>query len=106
MTPIRYGVFPGNGESATGLSPSSLSRRLALDVVSPGDAMGFIVPTPAPWAPAFEGRWDIDYVCGRCGRVVCQGVKRWLFAGIVFRCVACNALNRVPGAPSRLSAFE
>lgn len=106
MTPSWSGVPAGNGESARGLSPSSASRRLALEIVSSGDAMGFIVPTPTPWAPAFEGRWDIDYTCGYCDRVICAGVKRWLFAGMVFRCVACSKLNRVPGAPARLSAFE
>ena len=85
-------------------TPSS-SRRLALELVGPADAVGFIVPTPAPWAPAFEGGWDLDYACARCGRLLCRGVKRGLFAGIIFRCVACNGLNRVPGGPARLSAF-
>ena len=81
------------------------SPRLALEPVGPGDAVGFIVPTPAPWAPAYEGRWDLDYTCARCGRTLCRRVKRGLFAGMIFRCVACNGLNRVPGALPRLSAF-
>ena len=95
-----------NGEGGRAPSPSPASRRVPLEPVGHQEAKGFIVPTPTPWAPAFEGRWDIDYTCGYCDRVICARVKRWLFAGLVFRCVACNKLNRVPGAPVRLSAFE
>ncbi len=82
------------------------ATHLLLEGVDPCQAKGFIVPTPSPGTPAFEGRWDLDYRCATCGLILCKGVKRWLFAGIVFRCVGCNKLNRVPGAPPRLSAFE
>lgn len=92
------------GESAAALPPSA-SRHLVLEGVGPGDAKGFIVPTPGPGVPAYQGLWDLDYRCATCGLILCRGVKHGLFAGLIFRCVACNKLNRVPGAPTRLPAF-
>ena len=95
---------PGGEDRATS-SPPPARPCLPLELVGPRDAKGFIVATPTPWTPAFEGQWDVDYLCGSCARVVCRSVKRGLFAGMIFRCVGCNKLNRVPGAPARLSAF-
>ena len=105
MTPVSDIVDRTDGEGATTLSPSSAARGMVLEAVGPQDAKGFIVPTPAPGVPAFEGRWDLDYTCGSCGRILCRSMKHGLFAGMIFRCIACNKLNRVPGAPARLSAF-
>ena len=91
--------------TAVPTSLSSTPHRVVLEMVGPQEAKGFIVPTPAPGIPAFEGRWDTDYACARCGQLICKSVKPGLFAEIFFRCSGCNALNRVPGAPARLSAF-
>ena len=49
-------------------------------------------------APAFRGYSEMDYVCGSCGMVICDGIRPGAFAGIVFHCGACGELNRV--APS------
>ena len=105
MTPVSDNVSRTDGEGATTLSPSSAARGMVLEAVGPQDAKGFIVATPAPGVPAFEGRWDLDYTCGSCGRILCRSMKHGLFAGMIFRCIACNKLNRVPGGPARLSAF-
>ena len=92
-------------DNAVPTSGSRTPHRVVLEMVGPQEAKGFIVPTPAPGIPAFEGRWDTDYACAFCGQLICKGVKVGLFADIFFRCSGCNALNRVPGAPARLSAF-
>lgn len=95
----------GRRERESALAVPS-TRHLLLEAVSPCDAMGFIVPTPGAGQPAFEGGGELDYRCATCGLILCRGAKRGLFAGMIFRCVACNKLNRVPGAPPRLSPFE
>lgn len=105
MTRSGHTGSRAGGEECATSSPPPARPCLPLEIVGPLDAKGFIVPTPTPWTPAFEGLGDVDYVCGSCGRVVCRSVKRGLFAGMIFRCVGCNKLNRVRGASARLSAF-
>lgn len=69
--------------------------RIRLEVVtSPG---GGSFPTPIPVrAAVFRGHSDIDYVCGKCGSLICEGIRAGAFKGLIFFCVACSAIIRVP----------
>jgi hypothetical protein len=71
-------------------------RAIRLDLVTASEARGFIVPASSDGAPAFRGHWSFDYVCGRCERVLCEGVRPGLFYDVVFQCRQCGRLNRVP----------
>ncbi|HTT69612.1 MAG TPA: hypothetical protein VMG32_00205, partial [Anaeromyxobacteraceae bacterium] len=46
-------------------------------------------------APVFTGPGDLDYLCGACGMLLCEGVRPGLFVGVLFAC-RCGAENQVP----------
>ena len=52
----------------------------------------------SPLGPVFLGEGELDYVCSKCFRVVCQGISRGDLVGVLVRC-ACGAVNRVPAQP-------
>jgi hypothetical protein len=75
---------------------SGARKRVPLEIVSAAEAHRRPTPPIAVrGAPAFSGTSDTDYVCGRCGVVICEGVRPGAFAGFVFQC-SCGQFNRVP----------
>jgi hypothetical protein len=69
--------------------------RIRLEVVTLLE--GGNSPTPVPVrAAVFRGHSDIDYVCGKCDAVICEGIRAGALKGLIFFCVACSAIIRVP----------
>jgi len=72
-------------------------ERLVLDLVEHEPSAGLAVPPREDGSPAFRGPGGLDYACGRCARLLAIGVRRGVFASLVWRC-ACGATNRIPSA--------
>jgi len=68
-------------------------ERVVLEIVEDDASRGFAVPARDDGAPAFRGMGDLDYVCGRCTRLLAIGVRPGVFSSLVLRC-QCGALNR------------
>lgn len=45
----------------------------------------------------FKGAGDDTYICGCCGKPICENVQRGQFINLVFRCYNCGSYNRVRG---------
>ena len=45
----------------------------------------------------FKGVGEVNYLCGACGNVLCQGTERGQIIGIVFKCPNCDSFNYVKG---------
>jgi hypothetical protein len=72
-----------------------LRQRLVLELVDHEPSDRFAVPPREDGSPVFRGPGAIDYACGRCARLLAIGVRRGLFASLMWRC-ACGATNRTP----------
>jgi len=71
---------------------------IALDLVPSREAKGFIVRIDAG-RPAYTGPGPANYTCGRCGAVLCEGVRAGILASVVFQC-SCGEFNRTrPASP-------
>jgi hypothetical protein len=58
------------------------------------DALPILCPRPR--GPVFVGQGALDYVCGQCRSVVCEGIAPGDLGGIPVRC-RCGAIGRMPG---------
>ena len=72
--------------------PSRYSLRLA--VIARRDTPTIVVPAGRGGGPAYRGPGEVDYLCGECGRVLCDGVTLGMFQALAFAC-HCGALNGV-----------
>jgi hypothetical protein len=70
-------------------------QRLVLELLERDTPEHFAVPPREDGSPAFRGPGALDYACGRCSRLLAIGVRRGVFASLVWRC-ACGAANRIP----------
>ncbi len=80
-------------ESSQQATIGYLRRKLALKVVRPDEARGFVIPPKA--GVGYRGHGATDYACGGCGGLLAIGVRAGMFQSLVFAC-ACGALNEVP----------
>lgn len=47
-------------------------------------------------SPAFRGKGDVDYICGGCGTLIAEKVRRGQIRNIVVRCPECGQYNEFP----------
>ena len=47
-------------------------------------------------SPAFRGEGDADYICGDCGALIAEKVRRGQIRNIVVRCPKCGQYNEFP----------
>ena len=75
-------------------------ETIRLDLVPSREAKGFIVRIEAG-RPAYTGPGPANYACGRCGTVLCEGVRAGILAAVVFQC-SCGEFNRIrqPSPPA------
>lgn len=66
--------------------------QVALSVIPTGAAPAVVVPPGLAGVPIYRGPGGVDYLCGRCGAVLCDGVSRGMFASLAFAC-RCGAVN-------------
>ena len=52
-----------------------------------------IKPDPDKFAKAFEGKGDLNLLCGYCETVLCEGVNVGQIRNMVFKCPVCNNYN-------------
>ncbi len=76
------------------LQTVSSRHRFSLSVVAHRDMPAIVVPPGRGGGPAYRGPGEVDYVCGGCGAVLCDGVSLGMFAALSFAC-RCGALNRL-----------
>ncbi len=63
--------------------------------VLPADAVpAVVVPPGLLGVPVYRGPGSVDYVCGGCGVVLCDGVSRGMFGSLAFAC-RCGAVNAI-----------
>ena len=44
-------------------------------------------------SPAFKGEGNVDYVCGNCGALIAEKVRRGQIRNIVVQCAKCEQYN-------------
>ena len=44
-----------------------------------------------------QGAADVTYICGCCGKPICENVQRGQVINLVFKCFDCGSYNRVRG---------
>jgi hypothetical protein len=47
---------------------------------------------------SFSGGGPLDYACGDCGALLCDGMRPGQLVGLVLRCDLCGSTNVVPEA--------
>jgi len=47
-------------------------------------------------SPAFKGEGDVDYICGNCGALIAEKVRRGQIRNIVVHCLKCRHYNEFP----------
>jgi len=47
-------------------------------------------------SPTFKGGGDVDYLCGSCGALIAEKVRRGQIRNIVVRCPKCGQYNEFP----------
>ncbi len=47
-------------------------------------------------SPAFKGEADVDYLCGECGAILAEKVRRGQITNIVIHCPKCGQYNEFP----------
>lgn len=45
----------------------------------------------------FKGDADDIYICGCCGKPICENIQRGQLINLVFKCFNCGLYNRVRG---------
>ncbi len=73
-------------------------ERVALEVVEPDEARGFVIPQNRFRSVSYRGPDRTDYACGGCGHLLAIGVRQGMFQSLVFAC-DCGAFNQVRRAP-------
>jgi len=84
--PMRVGV----------LGRVAVRNTIRLDLVASLHVKGFIVRIEAG-RPAYTGPGPANYACGRCGAILCEGVRPGILAAVTFHC-SCGEFNRIPKA--------
>ena len=56
-----------------------------------------LVPGPDGPQVMFIGQGDDNYICGCCGKTICEKVLRGKFINLVFKCYNCGSYNRIRG---------
>jgi len=56
-----------------------------------------LVPGPDGPQIMFKGNSNDNYMCGACGKIICENVSRGTFINLVFKCFGCGSYNRVRG---------
>ncbi len=46
--------------------------------------------------PTFKGEGDLDYICGGCGAIIAEKVRRGQIRNIVVLCPKCGKYNEFP----------
>ena len=44
-----------------------------------------------------KGSAEDSYVCGGCGKIICENVQRGQIVNLVFKCFKCGSFNRLQG---------
>jgi hypothetical protein len=73
-------------------------ETIQLNLVPSREAKGFIVKV-VDGEPAYKGPGPANYTCGRCGAVLCEGVRAGILAALVFQC-SCGGFNKIPPPPA------
>ena len=79
---------------AVTLGRVALREFITLDLV-PAPETGVYVVRIGAGTPVYSGPGPANYVCGRCGAVLCEGVRAGMLASVIFEC-SCGEFNRVP----------
>lgn len=64
-----------------------------------------IIPEPAPGTASIlqgiqviiKGNGTTNYICGCCGKTICEKVNRGQIVNLVFKCANCNSFNIIRG---------
>jgi len=48
-------------------------------------------------SPAFKSEGNVDYICGNCGALIAEKVRRGQIRNIVVLCPKCGHYNEFPG---------
>jgi predicted RNA-binding Zn-ribbon protein involved in translation (DUF1610 family) len=61
-----------------------------------GEASVLVLDKSGPYA-IIRGEGDVDYVCGACQNVICEGAGRGQVISLVFKCPNCGSFNLIRG---------
>ena len=55
------------------------------------------------YSPLIIGNGDIDYNCGKCGKVLCTNMSESQLKGIILVCSKCGSFNEAQGSVAKNS---
>lgn len=70
-----------------------------MDVIpepKPGTASVLIFAKTGKFA-IIRGTGSVNFLCGACRNVICEGIERGQITAIVFKCPNCESYNRAKG---------
>jgi len=69
--------------------------RIKLNVI-PKPSEGTRTVIESKVSPAFKGEGDSDYICGNCGAVLAEKIRRGQIKNIVIHCPKCGQYSEFP----------
>lgn len=69
-----------------------ISMRIKLDIIRRPPA-GTRTVIESEVSPAFKGEGDCDYICGNCGGILAEKMRREQIKNIVVHCPKCGQYN-------------
>jgi predicted RNA-binding Zn-ribbon protein involved in translation (DUF1610 family) len=72
-------------------------KRIAMKVMkNPKNVMTAVQSEDTSfYSPLIIGDGDIDYSCGKCGKVLCTNMSESQLKGIILICSKCGSFNEV-----------
>ena len=72
-------------------------KRIPMNVIKNPKNVGTVSQSEdtSLYSPLIIGNGDIDYTCGKCGKVLCTNMSESQMKGITLVCSKCGSFNEI-----------